>query len=223
MAAALADDDGRTAMNRFVTSTTTVLPITSALVAMTRDGEHRGAVATSDATAATFDELQFKVGEGPILDADRDGRPVLEPDLGSAIARWPAFAPAATDLGVHAAFAFPLLVGVVHLGVLGLLRDEPGALDPPDLADALSLAQLATHLLLELEADLTPGWLPERLEEIVEHRAVVHQATGMIATQLSVDVATALRRLRGHAWSNNRAIDDVANDVVARTLRFDGA
>jgi hypothetical protein len=59
------------------------------------------------------------------------------------------------------------------------------------------------------------------LAEIVDRRAHVHQATGNIAAQLDVDVATALIRLRAFAWSRDRSIDDVAADVVARALRFD--
>ena len=118
-------------------------------------------------------------------------------------------------------FAFPLRVGAVRLGVLTLYRSEPGDLDAADLADAIALARVATHLLLELEGDLPPGSLPGHLADIVDHRAVVHQATGMVAAQLDADVRTALGRLRAYAWSRDRSLDDVADDVVARRLRFD--
>jgi hypothetical protein len=129
--------------------------------------------------------------------------------------------PAALGYGVRAAFAFPLRMGAVHVGVLSLYRDTPGDLDSTDLGDAISLTHIATHLLLELEADLVSGVLPDRLAEIVDDRAHVHQATGMIAAQLDGDVATALVRLRAFAWSRDRSIDDVAADVVARVLRLD--
>ncbi len=82
-------------------------------------------------------------------------------------------------------------------------------------------SRIATHLVLDLEANLAPGTLPDQLAEIVDHRAQVHQATGMIAAQLGSDVAAALGRLRAFAWSRDRSIDDVAAAVVARTLRFE--
>ena len=44
----------------------------------------------------------------------------------------------------------------------------------------------------------------------------------MIAAQLEVSVGDALIRLRAHAFGNDRPLTDVARDVVARRLRFDG-
>jgi hypothetical protein len=43
----------------------------------------------------------------------------------------------------------------------------------------------------------------------------------MITVQLAVAPAEALLRLRAHAFSQRRALTDVASDVVARRLRFD--
>jgi hypothetical protein len=45
----------------------------------------------------------------------------------------------------------------------------------------------------------------------------------MVAAQLKVSVGQALVRLRAYAFGNDRALDEVAKDVVARTLRFDAA
>jgi hypothetical protein len=42
----------------------------------------------------------------------------------------------------------------------------------------------------------------------------------MISAQLGVAQAEALIRLRGHAFSQHRAVADVAADVVARRMRF---
>ena len=198
-----------------------MLSVTGGVIAVIGDGQHRGAVAVSDQTYGAVDELQFSLGEGPCITADRSAGPVLEPDLASAVEQWPAFVAAALDHGVRAAFAFPLRTGAIHLGVLSLYRDTPGDLDGTDLRDAIALTQIATHLLLELEPGLASGMFPDRVAEIVDHRAHVHQATGMIAAQLDVDVATALVRLRAFAWSRDRSIDVVAADVVARLLRFD--
>jgi AmiR/NasT family two-component response regulator len=105
--------------------------------------------------------------------------------------------------------------------VLTLYRSEAGDLDAVDLADALTLVRVATHLLMDLEGGLPPGAVPAHLADIVDHRATVHQASGMVAAQLGTDVRVALGRLRAYAWSRDLSLDDVANDVVARRLRFD--
>jgi AmiR/NasT family two-component response regulator len=55
----------------------------------------------------------------------------------------------------------------------------------------------------------------------VPFRTHVHQATGMISAQLGIDMAEALVRLRGFAFTQDRPIDEVAGQVVVRTLRFD--
>jgi GAF domain-containing protein len=221
VADALGDVDGPPVLDRLLVLCVDMLSVTGAGIAVIRDGQHRGAVAVSDGVSGAVDDLQFTLGEGPSIAADGSAGPVLEPDLVLAVAQWPAFAPAALGKGVQAVFAFPLRMGGIHVGVLSLYRDTPGDISGTDLADAIALSHIAAHLVIDLEANLVPGTLPERLAEIVDHRAHVHQATGMIAAQLSTDVATALGRLRAFAWSRDRSIDDVAVAVVARTLRFE--
>jgi GAF domain-containing protein len=218
---ALGDVDGPPVLDRMLVLCIDMLSMTGAGIAVIRDGQHRGAVALSDRVSGAVDDLQFTLGEGPSIAADGSAGPVLEPDLVLAVGQWPAFAPAALGEGVRAVFAFPLRMGGIHVGVLSLYRDTPGDISGTDLGDAIALSHIAAHLVLDLEANLVPGTLPERLAEIVDHRAHVHQATGMIAAQLGTDVATALGRLRAFAWSRDRSIDDVAAAVVGRTLRFE--
>jgi hypothetical protein len=220
--ATLSASTGSTLLDRLLQLCVDLLPIAGAGVAVIGDGQHRGAIAVSDSTVAALDELQFGLGEGPCLDADRSARPVLEPDLVAAASQWPAFAPAALALGTAAVFAFPLRVGAVRLGVLSLYRATAAELDGKDLRDALTLSRIVTNVLLDLEANLVPGQLPERLAEILDQRAHIHQATGMIAAQLRVDVAGALAHLRAFAWSGDRTIDSVAADVTGGVIRFDG-
>lgn len=223
IAAVLAATDEGPAVARLLDVAVELLPISGASVAVVDGRQHLGSLAASGTRAVAIDELQFTLGEGPCRAAAAAGRAILEPDLLAAVDLWPAFAPAAAALGACAVFAFPLQVGPVILGVLSLYAAEPGDLVPADLADALAVARIATHLLLELERGLPPGFLPERLEDVTQQRAVVHQATGMVAAQLGVDVAAALGRLRAHAWALDLSVGRVAEDVVARRLRFDGA
>jgi hypothetical protein len=78
------------------------------------------------------------------------------------------------------------------------------------ISDVLVLCDRLTSLLLRLSLD----------GEFVVLRTKVHQATGMIAARLGIGLDEALVRLRGHAFGSNRAIDDVAADVVAMRLDF---
>ena len=49
----------------------------------------------------------------------------------------------------------------------------------------------------------------------------VHQAAGMVAVQADCPVATAVELLLGHARDHGLSIDETAQDVVERRLRFD--
>lgn len=170
-----------------------------------------------------FEELQFTLGEGPGPDAAHAGIPVLEPDLDRVRPeRWPALLPAARQLGVDGVCCFPLGLGAVRLGMFTLLCDGRGGLDERQLADANTLAAALTAALLDGRrpagrgADQGLPWPADGL-----HRAVVHQATGMISVQLGIPLAEALVRLRAFAYGSDRLVGDVAEDVVARRLRFD--
>ena len=52
-------------------------------------------------------------------------------------------------------------------------------------------------------------------------RREVHQATGMIISQLDISATAAFARLQGQAFVTERPIDDVAHDVVLGRLDFD--
>jgi hypothetical protein len=99
----------------------------------------------TNSVSAGLEDLQLTVGEGPCLDAFASGGPVLVADLAAQTARWPAFTPAACELGAAAVFSFPLQIGVVRLGSLDLYRDVPGPLSPAELTDALILSDVATQ------------------------------------------------------------------------------
>jgi hypothetical protein len=182
----------------------------------------RGSVCTTDAVSELIEQLQYALGEGPCVDAFRQDRPVLEPDLASPKSpRWVGFTEPALAAGVRAVFGFPLQVGAVRLGALNLYCDRPGALSDDQHADALVAADVAAQAVLVLQANAPPGQLAVELESGADFQYVVHQASGMVSAQLEVGVAQALIRLRAYAFGNERRLVDVAQEVVARTLRFD--
>jgi hypothetical protein len=182
----------------------------------------RGSVCTTDKASAIIEQLQYDLGEGPCVDAYNHDRPVLEPDLAEpATPRWLAFSGPALDAGVRAIFGFPLQVGAVRLGALNLYSNRPGPLTDEQHADALVMAEVTAQALLVLQANAPPGRIAAELEASADFQYVVHQASGMVAAQLEVSVGQALIRLRAYAFGNDRPLTEVAQDVVARTLRFD--
>lgn len=182
----------------------------------------RETVFSSDQAASDVEELTLTLGEGPSMDAFVDN-PSLVADLESAesLARWPLFAPAAVAAGTRALFALPLRVGGIELGVLSLSRAQPGHLDREQLADGLVLADAVWALLLDGVKDNRLSQNARWSEQTGPQHPEVHQATGMITVQLGVTAEVAMVRLRAYAFAHDKRLSDVAEDVVARHLRFD--
>jgi hypothetical protein len=189
---------------------------------MAEDGM-RGVAAVSEPAYEAIEDLQFTLGEGPCLDAFATRRPVLVPELaGAAMLRWPGYAPAVHDHGLRAVFAFPLQIGAARLGVLDVFRAEAGALSAGQFRRALLFAEVAVTTLLDGQERAAPGAAADGLDDGLGQRAEVYQAQGMVAVQLGVPLGDALSRLRARAYAENRALGDVARDIVARRLNFDG-
>jgi hypothetical protein len=202
--------------------------VTGAWLSAARDAEAGHLMRVTDEVSERLAELALTLGEGPSLEASGSGGPVLASDLadGESGSRWPAFAPAARAAGAAAVFAFPLAVGAIRAGVLGLYRDRPGPLSDFQLGDALIFADTATLLLLDAQdraAGTTwppgagPGGQPAGL---ASQRAEIDQATGMLTEQLGVSITAAFARLRAYAYLNDLRLRDVARDIVARRLRL---
>jgi len=168
-------------------------------------------------TGRDADILQSDLGEGPTHDAHRFGWPVLVDDLETDLT-WPAFGPAAVASDVRSMFAFPMRRGSVRIGSLTLSRPVTGDLSSDQHADALVFARLALDLVLALQSENAPDELDERFVDASANTAGIHQASGIVAVQLHIDVAAALSVLRAHAYAQERSLGDVADDVVARRL-----
>ncbi|MBA3982860.1 MAG: GAF domain-containing protein [Acidimicrobiia bacterium] len=182
----------------------------------------KGSVCTTNGVSEIIEQLQYTLGEGPCVDAVRQHRAVLEPDLARpATPRWVAFTPPAVRAGARAIFGFPLDVGAVRLGALNLYRDRPGPLTDDQHADALVLASVAARAVIGMQADADPGALGAELEVGTNFQFAVHQASGMVSVQLGVSVGQALVRLRANAFADDRLVADVAREVISGRLRFD--
>jgi hypothetical protein len=197
-----------------------------AWVVAARGGDPDFVMCVTDLISEQLAELQLMLGEGPCHDVLASAGPVLAGDLGDAESgrRWPAFTPAARGLGAGAAFAFPLIVGAIRAGVIGLYRDSPGPLPDRQLGDLLILADAATVMLLGsadgAAEDGDGAGLDGQAPDLALHRAEVDQATGMLTVQPGVPAAAAFARLRAYAYSQDRRLADVAGDIVARRLRL---
>ncbi|MGY2062024.1 ANTAR domain-containing protein, partial [Nocardia gipuzkoensis] len=188
----------------------------------------------SDATAVGWAQAQVAAGEGPGPQAYSIDRPVLVPDFGAALAggRWPLLAASGLGERTGGVFAFPLHRGAIKVGTLDLYTDTPITLSGTGFATAVQIADLLTVVLLAAAHPATPGSPDGRglssdngsgfgsWWEVAVSTREIHQATGMVAVQLGVDIATAHARLVATALTGCYPIAEFAAEIVARRIRF---
>jgi hypothetical protein len=215
------------AANQLCRACVELLEVDGASISLMYDGTTRGTFGSSGELSRMLDELQFTYGEGPCVDAVRDGSPVLVADFNDkAESRWPGFSTALVEVGIRAVFALPVSVAHDTVGALDLFRRTSGPLSAESLAGGLLAANLASLPLLDLmNADVDwdgaaqgdDGW--DQLASL--ERVEVYQATGMIIGALGVGPAEALVRLRAHAFALDMTASEVAWAVVERRITLD--
>ncbi|WP_396883092.1 GAF and ANTAR domain-containing protein [Mycobacterium sp. SMC-4] len=227
LSAAIEGRHGADAADRLCEACVTLFKIDAAAISLVFDGANTGTLGRSDAQAATYDELQFVVGEGPCLETVAQRAPVLVADLADPLEqRWPLYGPAMIQLHIRGVHAMPIVVAGEYIGALDLFRVRPGALSDEQLIGAAIAAELAGIPLLDLlDTDLRAAASDPNSTAWVElnalSRAEVSQATGMLVAQLSIEPTEALLRLRAHAYATGRGASDVARDILNRRLHLE--
>ena len=91
------------------------------------------------------------------------------------------------------------------------------------MPNTLIMADVVSQAVLTMQAEAPLGELAAQLEAVMRPQNVVYQAVGMVSAQLGVSVDESLIRLKAHAFANDRLLTELAQDVLARRLRFDAA
>ena len=221
-AMASVDGDASSVIDRVCVAAVGLLGLSGCGISLMVDGQLRGSTGGSDSGIAAVQELQLELGEGPCVDAWALNEPVAEADL-SGSGRWPAFSGAAVEAQVRSVFAFPLRQGAIRIGVLVLYRDHAGELSGEEWAQGMVLADVASQVVLAVQAGAPEDQVHQLLADEPPHWAEVHQATGMVSAQLSVSMDEAFVRLRAYAFAQRRPLREVARDVVERRLRLEGS
>lgn len=171
-------------------------------------------VSATDARAGRVDELQFDLGEGPCWDALITRAPVLEPDF-AASESWPAFAAAIREEKIGAIFAFPLTFGPLEIGALDLYSTTAMTLTAQQQQQSMALGTIVSRILLRHAlSNGAPG------ETTTFSRRLIHQATGMVLTQVGTSADDAYLIIQARAFADNRPMRDVAEDIIERRIRF---
>jgi hypothetical protein len=177
-----------------------VLTVDGAAISVYLGGDVAVPVGANDLDASMGESLQFTVREGPCFESYRTRCPVLIANLrdpnSPAWAHWPIYASELSQhTAYHSVFAYPLMDSGLVLGSLSLYRRTSGHLQ--NLADTRVIA----------------ASIAERLAE-----ELFWQAQGLTAQANRITPGQAIDLLRAQAYTADRRLDDVAEDIMSGRL-----
>ncbi|MFY0408579.1 hypothetical protein [Solicola sp. PLA-1-18] len=198
------------------------LDLAAATVSMMTDLGPTVVANSSSMLGMALADLEVACGEGPSFDATRDRRPVLASDLPfEGRRRWTEFAVGAVRLGCSATWTFPLGVGAARLGVLLMSFAAVQTMSPERARVALMFAEIATEIVLDIEGDRDDVVRDADVARMIDLRAEVYPAQGMVMVDLGTSATDALVRMRAHAFVHDLDLTVLATRIVDRTVRLE--
>lgn len=163
--------------------------------------------AASEETLRRLDELQYKLSEGPCLDAMRGAEVVTCADLAHDD-RWPRWGERIVrETGVRSSMSFRLFTQEDSTGALNLYSKRLDAFTNDDLLDGLILAaHAAVALAATLEID--------QLHQGLRTRQIIGEAVGMVRERFALTSDQAFAVLRRLSSTSNTKLHVVAAQIV---------
>jgi GAF domain-containing protein len=165
-------------------------------------------VAASNEVLRQIDQWQFELGQGPCYDALREHETVTANDLAHDD-RWPLYGQRlAQETGIHSSVSYRLFTNGDSLGALNVYARARSAFSHQDVAEGQALAAHAA-------AALATSLKEHQLQQALETRTVIGQATGMLMERFGLDADAAFGALRRISQNGNIKLYAVAERLVA--------
>jgi GAF domain-containing protein len=167
-------------------------------------------------TAGTLeiDAVQYAVGDGPCLDAFRNGRENLV-DFAGGEQRWPAFMDGCDPGDVQTLLALPLEADGQRLGSLNLYGYQRNAFDHTDLVVVRMAAGRAADALSAAVRLAGARAVAGQMEQAMASRAVIEQAKGVLMGRHGIDEKVAFELLRRQSQEQNLKLRVLAAQLVS--------
>lgn len=189
-------------------SATTV--VGAAVVAAAPDGPS-AFVRTVGSGVADLLEVARTTQQGPAMEAIATGRPSTV-EVEQERERWPAWAAAATSLGIRSAHSVAFSLRHRVLGAI-VAYSSITTVDPAAVATANLMADYALIVAERSDHD-------RQMERALETRHAIGLAIGILMTRHDLDYDTALSYLKRRSSQENVKVNELARLIVAE--RDDG-
>lgn len=168
--------------------------------------------ASSDAVAERADDVQYRTGHGPCLEAIDTGQTVVSGLLHEE-ERWQRFTPSATSEGILGVCSLPLKVKDRIVGALNLYSlSRPFGDEDRELGE--DFAAQAAVVVGNAGAYYQARELAQHLDEALKSRDLIGQAKGIIMERERVTADQAFDMLRRLSQERHVKLRDVAELVV---------
>lgn len=207
-------------LSELTESVTAVLGLCGSWVTMADAGELRFLTEVSQASAELArDHAQLHPFSCPCFDAYSKGEMIRVTDVRLESTRWPEFSASATRLAIAGVAAIPMRLADQVIGAVNLYSPEPRQWSDEDMAVAEVLADVATSYVVNASKLRQQEQLSEQLQEALESRVIIEQATGITASRRAISVEQAFQLIRSHARNKNVSLRVVSEAIVAVGLK----
>ncbi|WP_290056852.1 ANTAR domain-containing response regulator [Amycolatopsis solani] len=216
LSAALRDeDDFRVVVQHVCRQVAQAVPgVDETSVTLSQGGRARTTASTSE-RVTSLDEDQYRLDDGPCLEAMRSGK-LVRTTVADAAERWPDFTRGAQEAGFGSFLAAPLVADEVYSGAINCYGEQDDGFAEVD-AQVLELYTSAVEAVLRVyhryvEARDTA----DHLRTALTSRSVIDQAKGMLMAIRQIDAEAAFALLVEQSQQENVKLREVAERFVAR-------
>ncbi len=176
----------------------------------------RGSVATfgiTDDRVKSIDQQQYNSGKGPCVDAVKEGS-IQYYDATDSEPRWRQFAEAAGEEGIYSVFSVPLKINDEGVGALNFYSTERDALRPGQREEASAFGAQAAVVMGNAKEFVRRGSQIEQLNEGLNSRTMIGQATGLLMAQEGLASDEAFQKLVHVSQTSNMKLRQIAQRYV---------
>ncbi len=172
-------------------------------------------VVSTGQLATDLDEGQYERGHGPCLHAARTGEVTEIADTRTET-RWPDYTLRAAERGSLSSLSIPLTINEDEQvsGALNIYAREPNVFDEDARAAGTGFAPYASIAVGNMHAYESARTMADNLQVVLETRAVIDQAKGILMERHKLTADQAFQALSRASMNSNRKVRDIADELV---------
>jgi GAF domain-containing protein len=159
------------------------------------------------------DQHQYDLWSGPCVDALNgeiqylDGKDVPQ--------KWEPFHAAISKIGINSVLSFPLHAGDEVIGALNFYAETQDAIESGNLEEGQAFAAQASVALAAAKGFQASREQVQQLEEAIQTRTMIGQATGLLMAQEGLTSQEAFQKLVRVSQTSNIKLREIAHRYVS--------